>query len=78
MTKAAVVKGEPGIRAYRWAVEEELFGNYDISERTMRLICRKRASNIRIRHRRGTPPRETAEVLAEWHKLKPLKRIRQT
>jgi len=94
MTKAETVKGLPGIRAYRWIVEEELFGNWNIPigppkgglrlhtdkewieamEKETVKICRKRAHSIRIRHRRGTTPRETAADLARWNKLASLER----
>jgi len=97
MTKGATekMKGLPGIRDYRWRVEEELYGNWNIPvglprggfktdkewieamEKETVKICRKRASSIRIRHRRGTPPYGTAADLARWHKLTPLERIRQ-
>jgi len=64
-----------GIREYGWQVEEALYGNWDVSEREMKIICRRRRNSIRIRYRRRVSPGQAAADLARWHNLKPLARL---
>jgi len=55
--------------AYREAVEEQLHGNYDVSEDDAAAICRRRSKSIAIRKRRGQNARQTAADIASMHEL---------
>jgi len=60
------------LTAYRLAVEEQVFGNFDVSESTAAAVCKKRARSVKIRHRRDVAPVTAAAEIARMEHLTPL------
>ena len=58
--------------AYCDAVEEELYGNWDLPEAELPAIRKHRRRTLITRHRRGQTVRETADEIARRMKLIPL------
>ena len=54
---------------YRLSVEEQLYGNYAVSERRALAICKHRDTTIRVRHRRGLSARDAAAQIATIERL---------